>query len=116
MEEKLNLSVILPIKSAVVKDFDEFFDKAIKSLKLQKIAFNELLIVHTSEEQLVNKLQSYDFESLNVKLIEHKEEPNYQSQVNLGIEKCDTEWFSILEIDDEYKSIWLKSTKVSFFF
>ena len=30
MEEKLNLSVILPIKSAVVKDFDEFFDKAIK--------------------------------------------------------------------------------------
>ena len=27
MEEKLNLSVILPIKSAVVKDFDEFFDK-----------------------------------------------------------------------------------------
>ena len=32
MEEKLNLSVILPIKSAVVKDFDEFFDKAIKSL------------------------------------------------------------------------------------
>ena len=29
MEEKLNLSVILPIKSAVVKDFDEFFDKAI---------------------------------------------------------------------------------------
>ena len=33
MEEKLNLSVILPIKSAVVKDFDEFFDKAIKSLK-----------------------------------------------------------------------------------
>ena len=69
MEEKLNLSVILPIKSAVVKDFDEFFDKAIKSLKLQKIAFNELLIVHTSEEQLVNKLQSYDFESLKMLVV-----------------------------------------------
>ena len=111
MEEKLNLSVILPIKSAVVKDFDEFFDKAIKSLKLQKIAFNELLIVHTSEEQLVNKLQSYDFESLNVKLIEHKEEPNYQSQVNLGIENVSSEWVSFFEFDDEYSSIWFDNVK-----
>ncbi len=111
MEEKLNLSVILPIKSAVVKDFDEFFDKAIKSLKLQKIEFNELLIVHTSEEQLVNKLQSYDFESLNVKLIEHKEEPNYQSQVNLGIENVSSEWVSFFEFDDEYSSIWFDNVK-----
>jgi len=111
MEEKLNLSVILPIKSAVVKDFDEFFDKAIKSLKLQKIAFNELLIVHTSEEQLVNKLQSYDFESLNVKLIEYKEEPNYQSQVNLGIENVSSEWVSFFEFDDEYSSIWFNNVK-----
>ena len=30
MEKKLNLSVILPLKSAVVKDFDEYFDKCIK--------------------------------------------------------------------------------------
>ena len=47
MSEKLNLSVILPIKSAKVKDFDELFDKAITSLKTQKIPFNELVIVHT---------------------------------------------------------------------
>lgn len=111
MEEKLNLSVILPIKSAVVKDFDEFFDKAIKSLKLQKIGFNELLIVHTSEEQLVNKLQSYDFESLNVKLIEYKEEPNYQSQINLGIENVSSEWVSFFEFDDEYSNIWFDNVK-----
>jgi hypothetical protein len=69
MEKKLNLSVVLPLKSAVVKDFDEYFDKCIKSLKIQKVPFNELLIVHTTEEQLVEKLKNYDFESLNVKLI-----------------------------------------------
>ena len=57
MEKKLNLSVILPLKSAVVKDFDEYFDKCIKSLKIQKVQFNELLIVHTTEEQLVEKLK-----------------------------------------------------------
>ena len=34
---------------------------------------------------------------------------DFASQVNLGIMKCDTEWFSILEIDDEYKKPWLSS-------
>ena len=38
-------------------------------------------------------------------------ETDFVSQVNLGIENCDTEWFSILEIDDEYKKIWLPSMK-----
>ena len=34
---------------------------------------------------------------------------DFLSQVNMGIEACDTEWFSILEIDDEYKKPWLSS-------
>ena len=29
-------------------------------------------------------------------------ETDFCSQVNLGIEKCETTWFSILEIDNEY--------------
>lgn len=36
---------------------------------------------------------------------------DFTAQINLGIEECDTEWFSILEIDDEYKKIWLPSMK-----
>jgi len=37
MEKKLDLSVILPIKSSIVRDFDEYFEKAIKSLQIQKV-------------------------------------------------------------------------------
>jgi glycosyltransferase involved in cell wall biosynthesis len=106
MEKKLNLSVILPLKSAVVKDFDEYFEKCIKSLKVQKVPFNELLIVHTTEEQLVEKLKNYDFESLNVKLIPFEGVGNYQSQINLGIENVSSEWVSFFEFDDEYANIW----------
>jgi hypothetical protein len=39
----------------------------------------------------------------------NKGNTDFCSQINLGIEKCETDWFSILEIDDEYKPIWLKS-------
>ena len=34
---------------------------------------------------------------------------DFVSQVNLGISNCDTEWFSILEMDDEYNKVWLTS-------
>lgn len=55
MENKLSLSVILPIKSSKTKNFDEFFDKAINSLKEQKVDFEELVIVHTQEETLIDR-------------------------------------------------------------
>ena len=44
MENKISLSVILPIKSAKAKDFDELFGKAINSLKEQKVDFGPLKI------------------------------------------------------------------------
>jgi glycosyltransferase involved in cell wall biosynthesis len=81
MEKKLNLSVILPLKSAVVKDFDEYFDKCIKSLKVQKVPFNELLIVHTVEEQLVEKLKNYD--KFIVKIIQVFYNDNYEKYQNI---------------------------------
>jgi len=94
MENKLNVSVILPIKSALVKDFNEYFEKAIKSLQTQQVGINELIIVHTTEEQLVGKLKETDFGELNVKLVEYNETPNFASQVNLGIESSSSEWVS----------------------
>ena len=109
MENKLNLSVILPIKSALMKSFDHYFEKAIKSLQVQVVGFNELIIVHTKEENLVNILKSYDFGDLNVKLVEFDGESNYQKQVNLGIESSSSEWISFFEVDDEYANIWFKN-------
>ena len=35
MENKLDVSVILPIKSSLVRDFDEYFDKAINFRQYQ---------------------------------------------------------------------------------
>jgi len=57
MNNTLSLSVILPIKSAKAKDFTEYFEKAITSLKNQQIVFEELVIVHTQEQSLVEILE-----------------------------------------------------------
>ena len=111
MENKISLSVILPIKSAKAKDFDELFGKAINSLKEQKVDFEELVIVHTQEETLITVLDNYDFGNINVTKVLWDKEPNYASQVNYGIEKAKGTWISLFEFDDEYSSIWFKNIK-----
>ena len=66
MSNKLSLSVILPIKSSKAKNFDEYFKNAIDSIKNQQVELEELLIVHTSEESLIELLNDYDFGNLTV--------------------------------------------------
>lgn len=112
MENILELSVILPISSAYGKDFDELFDKAITSIKKQSVSVGELIIVHTDEEKLCNKLSSYDFGDLNVvKVMNTTENTDYSSQINLGVENSKYDWISFFEYDDEYSFIWFKNVK-----
>lgn len=111
MKKEFELSVILPLKSSVVKDFDIFFEKCIESINLQEVLPNELIIVHTKEESLINYLNNFDFGSLNVKKIEFDGEPNFSEQVNEGIKNSKTEWNTILEFDDEFSKIWFKNVK-----
>ena len=54
---KFDVSVILPIKSGKSNGFTEYFEKCIESLKLQKVGFTELIIVHTPETYLVDYLK-----------------------------------------------------------
>ena len=109
MENKLSLSIILPIKSAKAKDFKEYFDKSITSIQNQKVGVEELLIVHTAEEGLVTFLNEYDFSGLTVNKVLWDKTPNYCEQVNFGIKKAKGTWVSLFEFDDEYSSIWFKN-------
>jgi glycosyltransferase involved in cell wall biosynthesis len=111
MNNTLSLSVILPIKSSKAKDFDEYFEKAISSLKNQQTKFEELVIIHTQEESLIDILNGYDFGDLNVTKLLWDKEPNYSDQVNYGIKNAKGEWVSLFEFDDEYSSIWFKNVQ-----
>ena len=111
MNNTLSLSVILPIKSSKAKDFEEYFEKAISSLKNQTVGFEELVIVHTQEESLIDHLNSYDFGDLNVTKLLWDKDPSYASQVNYGIENAKATWVSLFEFDDEYSSIWFKNVQ-----
>lgn len=109
--EKFDVSVILPIKSSGARGFDEYFTKAIESLKIQKTKINELVIVHTNETQLVEYLDSFDFSDLKVNKVLWTKEPNFSEQVNYGVRSTNSKWISIFEFDDEYSKIWFDNVK-----
>ena len=94
MENISNISVILPLKTTLEKDFNDFFIKAIESLKNQVIKPKELIIVHSAEQTLVDFLNNFDFTGLNVKKVSFDGEPNYSSQINLVVKNSECEWVS----------------------
>ena len=111
MENKLNVSVILPINSSKVKNFVEFFNSCILSIIKQSTPIDELVIVHSDEESLKEVVQNFDYSGLTVNLVENTGDVDFSSQVNLGVENAKNEWISLLEFDDEYASIWFKNVK-----
>ena len=108
---KFNVSVILPVSSSNVRDFDSLFERSIQSIKNQTVKINELIIVHSQDETLKNKLDSIDFENINVVKIENTGDTDFSSQVNLGVKNATSKWVSVLEFDDEYSAIWFKNVK-----
>lgn len=72
--------------------------------------YNDTKLTIICPTSVKKKLENFNFgQKLEVKILENKNSTEFTSQINLGINNCDTEWFSILEIDDEYTKIWLKS-------
>jgi hypothetical protein len=110
-KEKFDVSVILPINSSMNKNFDELFDRAIKSLEIQNLGINELVIVHSGEDNLKSFLNKYEFSGLTVNLIQNDGDFDFCTQVNLGVKNAKSKWVSILEFDDEYSSIWFKNVR-----
>jgi len=109
MENNLDLSIILPVHTSKQKDFTDFFEKSIKSIQNQILQPKDLIIVHSEEESLIEFLNNFDFGDLSVKKILHSGEPNYASQVNLGVKNTDSKWISFFEFDDEYANIWFQN-------
>ena len=98
------ISIILPVHT-LKGDYSELLNNAIKSVE---DFHNDVILTIVCPKEVKEELSSLS-EKLEIKIIENVGQTDFCTQVNLGIENCETEWFSILEIDDEFKPIWLKS-------
>lgn len=99
------ITIILPIHKL---DEDETVMLSNALLSIESF-HNDIVLMIVSPSNINKKLKNFDFGGkLEVKLIDNTtKNTGFTAQINLGIENCETEWFSILEIDDEYTKQWL---------
>lgn len=99
-----NITIILPVHT-IEEEYMAMLENALRSVE---DFHNDVKVFLVCPPKVSKKVMSLS-DKLEIHIIENNGETDFCSQVNLGIEKCDTTWFSILEMDDEYNKIWLKS-------
>ena len=90
--ENNSISVIMPLKSRSVVEFDEFFEKSIQSINNQKDYVDEVVIVYCDDTSLEVYLKEFDFKELNVVLEKWTDTPNFANQVNHGVKISKSNW------------------------
>lgn len=101
-----DITVILPIHK-LDKEYREMLSKAVQSVEQ---FHDDVKLSIVGPKEVVGDLTKGGLsDKLDVNITINDGETDFCSQINLGIDKCDTEWFSILEIDDEYTPNWLPS-------
>ena len=105
-----NISIVIPINE-LTKDDKVFLEKALESIDKNYYSPNSINIVITKE------LKEYNINDLvkkyNLNVIINKGDTDYSSQINFfAKEKCDTEYFIPLELDDGLSDNALKNYNI----
>jgi len=110
-----NITIIIPVHE-FNDEISHYLSNAVESVMIQENIndFPEILIVYKKdiEESIIGFIESqkrkYD-DNLKIKLILNEGNTDFQSQINFGVENINTEYFSILELDDEYNRKYFKN-------
>lgn len=101
-----DITVILPIH-VLDKEYRTMLSKAVESV--EQFHDDVTLLIVGPKDVVGDFTKEGISDKLDVKVIINQGSTDFCSQINLGIENCETTWFSILEVDDEYTSNWLPS-------
>lgn len=104
----MNITTIIPIHKYNEK-IEEYLAKACESIiKQEESEIPPVIIVHTPEieEQLKAFMATA---GLSFTLLKNDGDSSYQSQVNLAVNNITTDYFSVLEFDDEYSNSYFKN-------
>jgi len=92
---------------------ENLFQNAIKSIEEQLVRPTAVLVVTPKGSEAAKFAKEFDYMTIKdiVKVVENDGKTDFASQMNFGVSQCETEWFSILEYDDEYSKIWFKNVQ-----
>ena len=116
----MNISVIIPIHE-YNDELSLLVTKAIDSVEKQQVieSLPTMILVYPTEldeaiiglrDSMIRKHERLTHE--NFVLIKNDGDTSYQAQVNLAVKSVTTDYFSVLEFDDEYADTYFKNASV----
>lgn len=94
------LNLIIPIHTTE-NGLGESFKTLVDRITKQKDTNFTVTVVYKKDDELAKFVRSVDFEKTKVKFLENSKNTDFQSQVNLGVEKATGDYIAIIEADDE---------------
>jgi hypothetical protein len=107
----MNISVIIPIHEYNDK-ISSLLDKAIESVVKQEnvTELPQVIVVYVAA--IENEIKIYfqkHRDKINVLFHKNESKTDYQTQVNLAVQSVTTDYFSVLEFDDEYSTTFFRN-------
>lgn len=110
----MNITTIIPVHE-YNEDVEKLFNAAIDTVAKQDGIGDdrpEIMVVYAAEldnnKEFV-KQKSESYETLTVTYLKNEGETDFQSQINFGVKNTKTDWFTILEFDDELSTTYYKN-------
>ena len=109
----MKTTTIIPIHE-LNEEILKYYDNAINSLLSQVGYDNKLNVILVYPEKLNNELIVHNQKYLNndkisLLYVKNKGKTDYQSQVNLAVESVVTDYFTVLEFDDEFNTTFFQN-------
>lgn len=113
----MNITVIIPIHEFNVQ-ISDMLDKAIESVQKQEGIEEKPQIVVVCAFAIADDILKYQVNlltkfpnNINIVFISNTGKTDYQSQVNFAVNNITTDYFSVLEFDDEYSTTFFKNAE-----
>ena len=107
----MNITTIIPIHE-FSEEIEKLLIRAIDSVSKQDKIGDErppVLVVYAAaldNDELFVKRKAESWEKLTVTYLKNEGKTDFQSQMNYGVENIETDWFTILEFDDELSTTY----------
>ena len=96
-----DISVVIPINE-INEVIEDYLNKCVQSIVNQTVKPDKVYISHADTKELNDFFKSWQKPTeLEINILVNKDKTDFCSQVNYCVDNIETEWFSVLEVDDE---------------
>ncbi len=104
------ITIVIPIHK-VNEALKNAYKNAIGSIPLSEDGKSEYPVLVIGPKDVIKEYKNAAFEKVVDITYFENEKSDFQTQINTAAKNCKTEYFSILEVDDEYSAHWFENVE-----